>query len=166
MPRTTGAPARKDRKQKVLRTAKGYFGGRKNLYKTAKDAVEKGWEHAYRDRKKKKRNFRRLWIARINAAAREHELSYSRFMNGLKRSGVELDRKALADLAVRDPASLRGPGRHGQGRVGSGSLTARVPETHGAEAEIERPGEHPRPSGRLAFLQPSGRCGSVPPSVG
>ncbi len=103
MPRTTGAPARKQRKKKILRAAKGYFGGRKNLYRTAKDAVEKGWEHAYRDRKKKKRNFRRLWITRINAAAREHELSYSRFMNGLKRSGVDLDRKALADLAVRDP---------------------------------------------------------------
>ncbi len=103
MPRSTGAPARKKRKKKVLRSAKGYFGGRKNLYKTAKDAVEKGWEHAYRDRKKKKRDFRRLWIVRINAAARSHDLSYSVFMNGLKRSGIELDRKALADLAVRDP---------------------------------------------------------------
>ena len=89
MPRTNHAPASKKRKKKVLKAAKGYFGGRKNLYKTAKDAVERGWEHAYRDRKKKKRNFRRLWITRINAAAREHELSYSRFMNGLKRSGIE-----------------------------------------------------------------------------
>jgi large subunit ribosomal protein L20 len=106
MPRTTGTPARKDRKKKILREAKGYFGGRKKLYRTAKDAVEKGWEHAYRDRRKKKRNFRRLWIARINAAARENDLSYSRFMNGLKQSGVELDRKALADLAVRDPAAF------------------------------------------------------------
>ncbi len=106
MPRTTGAPARKQRKKKILKAAKGYFGGRKNLYRTAKDAVEKGWEHAYRDRKKKKRNFRRLWITRINAAAREHELSYSRFMNGLKRSGVDLDRKVLADLAVRDPQAF------------------------------------------------------------
>ncbi len=106
MPRTTGRPARKDRKKKVLKEAKGYFGGRKNLYRTAKDAVEKGWEHAYRDRKKKKRNFRRLWITRINAAARQHEISYSRFMNGLKESGVELDRKALADLAVRDPKAF------------------------------------------------------------
>jgi large subunit ribosomal protein L20 len=103
MPRATQAAARKKRKKKIFKAAKGYFGGRKNLYKTAKDAVEKGWEHAYRDRKKKKRNFRALWITRINAAAREHDLSYSRFMNGLKRSGVELDRKALADLAVRDP---------------------------------------------------------------
>ncbi len=106
MPRTTGTPARKDRKKKILKEAKGYFGGRKNLYRTAKDAVEKGWEHAYRDRKKKKRNFRRLWITRINAAARQHEISYSRFMNGLKESGIELDRKALADLAVRDPQAF------------------------------------------------------------
>lgn len=106
MPRTTGTPARKDRKKKILKEAKGYFGGRKKLYRTAKDAVEKGWEHAYRDRKKKKRNFRRLWITRINAAARQNELSYSRFMNGLKEAGVELDRKALADLAVRDPGAF------------------------------------------------------------
>ncbi len=106
MPRSKGAPARNHRKKKVFREAKGYFGGRKKLYRTAKDAVEKGWEHAYRDRKKKKRNFRRLWITRINAAARQHDLSYSRFMNGLKRSGVELDRKALADLAVRDPTAF------------------------------------------------------------
>ena len=108
MPRVTAAAARRKRKKKILKAAKGYFGGRKNLYKTAKDAVEKGWEHAYRDRKKKKRNFRSLWITRINAAAREHDLSYSRFMNGLKRSGVELDRKALADLAVRDPGAFAG----------------------------------------------------------
>lgn len=103
MPRSTHSVARNKRKKKVLRNAKGYFGGRKNLYKTAKDAVEKGWEHAYRDRRKKKRNFRRLWITRINAAARQNDLSYSRFMNGLRRAGVELDRKALADLAVRSP---------------------------------------------------------------
>ncbi|MYI06293.1 MAG: 50S ribosomal protein L20 [Gemmatimonadetes bacterium] len=103
MPRSTHSVARNKRKKKVLRHAKGYFGGRKNLYKTAKDAVEKGWEHAYRDRRKKKRNFRRLWITRINAAARQNDLSYSRFMNGLRRAGVELDRKALADLAVRSP---------------------------------------------------------------
>jgi len=106
MPRTTGAPARKDRKRKILDEAKGYFGGRKKLYRTAKDAVEKGWEHAYRDRKKKKRNFRRLWIARINAAAREHNLSYSRFIDGLSKSGIELDRRALADLALKDPVAF------------------------------------------------------------
>ena len=116
MPRSTGAPARKKRKKKILRAAKGYFGGRKNLYKTAKDAVEKGWEHAYRDRKKKKRDFRRLWIVRINAAARTHDMSYSVFMNGVKRAGIELDRKALADLAVRDPEAF-------------GAVAAQVKET-------------------------------------
>jgi large subunit ribosomal protein L20 len=103
MPRATSAVARNKRKKKIFKVAKGYFGGRKNLYKTAKDAVEKGWEHAYRDRKKKKRNFRRLWIARINAAVREHDMSYSVFINGCKEAGIELDRKALADLAVRNP---------------------------------------------------------------
>jgi large subunit ribosomal protein L20 len=106
MPRSTSAPARNKRKKKLFKVAKGYFGGRKNLYRTAKDAVEKGWEHAYRDRKKKKRNFRRLWIARINAATREHDMSYSRFINGLKEAGIELDRKALADLAVRNPEAF------------------------------------------------------------
>ncbi|HUG37930.1 MAG TPA: 50S ribosomal protein L20 [Candidatus Limnocylindrales bacterium] len=106
MPRSTSAVARNKRKKKIFKEAKGYFGGRKNLYRVAKDAVEKGWEHAYRDRKKKKRNFRQLWIARINAAVREHDLSYSRFINGLKEAGVELDRKALADLAVRNPEAF------------------------------------------------------------
>jgi|TARA_B110000196_G_scaffold310964_1_gene314340 large subunit ribosomal protein L20 len=106
MPRTTSAPARNKRKKKIFREAKGYFGGRKNLFRTAKDAVEKGWEYAYRDRKNKKRTFRRLWIARINAAARQNQLSYSVFMNGLKKSGIALNRKALADLAVRNPEAF------------------------------------------------------------
>ena len=106
MPRTTSAPARNKRKKKIFKEAKGYFGGRKNLFRTAKDAVEKGWVHAYRDRKNKKRTFRRLWITRINAAARQNEMSYSHFMNGLKKSGVELNRKALADLAVRNPEAF------------------------------------------------------------
>ncbi|MDZ7779614.1 MAG: 50S ribosomal protein L20 [Gemmatimonadota bacterium] len=106
MPRATSAVARNRKKKKIFKAAKGYFGGRKNLYRTAKDAVERGWQHAYRDRKKKKRTFRRLWIARINAAAREHDLSYSRFINGLKHAGIELDRKALADVAVRNPEAF------------------------------------------------------------
>ena len=106
MPRTKGAPPRNRRKKKIFREAKGYFGARKKLYRTAKDAVERGWEHAYRDRRKKKRTFRSLWITRINAAAREHDLSYSRFIFGLRRSGVELDRKALAEIAVKDPEAF------------------------------------------------------------
>ncbi len=106
MPRGTSAPARNKRKKKLLKVAKGYFGGRKKLYRTAKDAVEKGWEHAYRDRKKKKRNFRSLWITRINAAVRQHDLTYSRFIAGAKAAGIEMDRKAMADLAVRNPEAF------------------------------------------------------------
>jgi large subunit ribosomal protein L20 len=117
MPRTTGAPARKDRKKKVLKVAKGYFGGRKKLYRTAKDAVEKGWQHAYRDRKKKKRNFRSLWITRINAAARQNGISYSRMMDGLSKAGIELDRKALADLAVHDAAAFGALAEQAKGAI-------------------------------------------------
>lgn len=103
MPRVKTNVARLKRKRKILKNARGYFGGRKNLYKTAKEAVERGWRYAYRDRKNRKRDFRRLWIVRINAAARQHDLSYSRLMNGLKKAGVEINRKVLADLAIRDP---------------------------------------------------------------
>ena len=103
MPRATSAPRRHKKKKKLLQAAKGYFGGRKNLLRTVKDAVTRGWEHAYEDRRKKKRNFRSLWIARINAAVREHDITYSRFICGLKAAGVEMDRKAMADLAVRSP---------------------------------------------------------------
>ena len=103
MPRARSAPASRRRRKKILKAAKGYFGGRKNLLRTVKDAVTRGWEHAYEDRRKKKRNFRSLWITRINAAVREHDISYSRFISGLKAAGVEMDRKAMADLAVRNP---------------------------------------------------------------
>ncbi|MGH7458987.1 MAG: 50S ribosomal protein L20 [Longimicrobiaceae bacterium] len=102
MPRTKYSVARNRRKKRVLKQAKGYFGKRKNLYKTAKEAVERAQRYAYRDRKNRKRDFRRLWIVRINAAARQHDLSYSRLMDGLGKAGVEIDRKQLADLAVRD----------------------------------------------------------------
>ena len=89
-----------------MREAKGARGGRSKLYKSAKENVERGLRYAYRDRRQKKRDFRRLWIVRINAAARTHDLSYSRFMSGLKKAGVEINRKVLADLAVRDPAAF------------------------------------------------------------
>ena len=97
-----GFKARRRRK-KILKLAKGYRGGRSKLYRTAADAVDKALQYAYRDRRARKRDFRRLWIARINAAARLNNLSYSRLMNGLKRAGVEIDRKILAELAVSDP---------------------------------------------------------------
>jgi large subunit ribosomal protein L20 len=106
MPRVSTNVARLRRKRQILGAAKGYFGRRKNLYKTAKEAVERARRYAYRDRKNKKREFRRLWIIRINAAARLNELSYSRFMNGLKKAGIEIDRKVLADLAVREPQAF------------------------------------------------------------
>jgi len=102
MPRSTNNVAAKRRRKKYLRAAKGYVGGRSKLYRTARQAVEKGWLYAYRDRRTKKREIRKLWIIRINAAARMHELSYSRFISGLKKSNVEIDRKALAHLAFHD----------------------------------------------------------------
>ena len=106
MPRVKRGVAAKKRKNRILRKAKGYYGARSRLLKTAREAVEKGWRYAYRDRKQRKRQFRVLWIARINAAAREHGLSYSRFMFGLKEAGVEVDRKILAELAVTDPKAF------------------------------------------------------------
>jgi large subunit ribosomal protein L20 len=106
MARVKNNVARLKRKRKILGHAKGYFGRRKNLYKTAKEAVERAWRYSYRDRKNRKREFRRLWIIRINAAARQHEMSYSRFMNGLKLAGVEVNRKVLADLAITDPTAF------------------------------------------------------------
>ena len=100
-----GFKARRRRK-KVLKLAKGYRGGRSKLFRTATDAVDKALMYAYRDRRQRKRNFRRLWIARINAAARMNNLSYSKFMHGLKLAQVDLDRKVLADLAISDPAGF------------------------------------------------------------
>src|SRR5215204_7644874 len=102
MARTTGAVPRHRKKKKYFRAARGYFGGRSKLWRIAKNAVERGWVYSYRDRKQRKRMFRRLWITRINAAAREHGLSYSRFINGLRKAEVEVDRKVLADIAVLD----------------------------------------------------------------
>jgi large subunit ribosomal protein L20 len=106
MPRATSAVARHRKKKKYFRAARGYFGGRSKLWRIAKNAVERGWQYSYRDRKNRKREFRRLWIARINAAARQHDMSYSRFMNGLKLAGIEVNRKVLADLAVREPEAF------------------------------------------------------------
>ena len=103
MPRSSNNPQRTKRRKKILKEAKGYRGARGKLYIPAREAVEKGLTHAYRGRREKKRVFRKLWITRINAAAREHGLSYSRFIHGLKTADVEIDRKNLAELAVNDP---------------------------------------------------------------
>ncbi len=101
-----GFKARRRRK-KVLKLAKGYRGGRSKLFRTAADAVDKALMYAYRDRRTRKRDYRRLWIARINAGARMNDLSYSKFIHGLKLAGVELDRKVLAELATSDPSGFR-----------------------------------------------------------
>ncbi len=95
------------RHKKVLKQAKGYYGRRKNVYRAAVQAVEKAGEYAYRDRRRKKRNFRSLWIQRINAASRELGLTYGRFIDGLGKAGVEIDRKVLSDLAVREPEAFK-----------------------------------------------------------
>ena len=107
MPRSVNHVASKARRKRILKAAKGYWGRRSNVWTVAKNAVEKGWTYAYRDRKAKKRDFRKLWIQRINAGAREHGMSYSQFMGNLKKSNIELNRKVLADLAMNDPQAFK-----------------------------------------------------------
>ncbi len=106
MPRVKRGVTARKRRNRILNEAKGYYGARSKLFKTAREAVEKGWRYAYRDRKQRKRTFRALWITRINAAARENGLSYNRLINGLKQANVEVDRKILAQLAVTDPKAF------------------------------------------------------------
>lgn len=107
MPRSVNAVASRARRKKVLKQTKGYFGRRKNVYTVAKNTLEKGLQYAYRDRKTKKRNFRSLWIQRINAGVREHGMSYSEFMGKLHAKGLDLNRKVLADLAMNNPAAFK-----------------------------------------------------------
>ena len=106
MPKVKTSVASKRRKKKLLKQAKGYWGARSRLFRTAREAVDRAQVYAYRDRRNRKRTFRRLWIARINAAARLHGLSYSQLICGLSRADIEINRKILADLAVRDPAAF------------------------------------------------------------
>jgi len=106
MARVKGAVTTRARHRKVIKQAKGYFGTKSTNYKVAKQAVMKSLQYAYRDRKANKRNFRKIWITRINAAARINGMSYSKFMNGLKLSGIELNRKVLADMAINDPGGF------------------------------------------------------------
>ena len=107
MPRSVNSVAKRARRKKVLKQAKGYFGRRKNVWTVAKNAVDKAMLYAYRDRKAKKRNFRSLWIMRINAGARMHGMSYSQFMGAVKAAGIELNRKVLADLAMNHPEAFK-----------------------------------------------------------
>ena len=107
MPRSVNSVAKRARRKKILKQAKGYFGRRKNVWTVAKNAVEKGLQYAYRDRRIKKRNFRSLWIMRINAAARQNGLTYSELMNKLKLNKIEINRKVLADLAMNNPDQFK-----------------------------------------------------------
>ncbi len=107
MPRAVSGPVTRHRRKKVLKQAKGYRGAKSKLYKKAKETLERALKYAYRDRKTKKREFRKLWIIRINAAARADGLTYSKFMAGLKKANIELDRKMLAELAVNSPESFK-----------------------------------------------------------
>ena len=106
MARVKGAMHTRKRRKKILKLAKGYRGAKSKLFKTANQAVMKSLTYAYRDRKQKKRNFRQLWIARISAAARMNGISYSKFMNGLKKNGIEINRKMLSEIAVSDPVAF------------------------------------------------------------
>jgi len=106
MPRVKRGVASSRRRKRILKQAKGYTGARRRNFKVAREAVEKALRYAYRDRKQRKRQFKKLWIVRINAAVREHGISYSRFMDGLKKANIELDRKVLAQMAVEDPTAF------------------------------------------------------------
>lgn len=106
MPRVKRGVTKRRRHRRILNEAEGYFGTRSTLVKVARETVERAWRYAYRDRKQRKREFRSLWIARINAAARQHELSYSQLIHGLDKAGIEIDRKNLADIAAADPQAF------------------------------------------------------------
>jgi|SRR5690554_5188101 large subunit ribosomal protein L20 len=107
MPRSVNSVASRARRKKILKQTKGYYGARKNVYTIAKNALEKGLLYAYRDRKTKKRNFRSLWIQRINAGVRQYDMNYSQFMGALSKKEVKLNRKVLADLAMNDPEAFK-----------------------------------------------------------
>lgn len=114
MARVKGGPRAKARHKKIIKQAKGYYGRRKNCFRTAVQAVEKAGQYAYRDRRNKKRDFRALWIQRINAAARLHDMKYSTFMHGLKLCGIELDRKSLSEIAIHDAAGFAAMAKQAQ----------------------------------------------------
>lgn len=106
MPRVKGGPKTRQRRKKRLKLAKGQYGARSRLFRTATESVDKGQTYAYVGRRKRKRNFRNLWVARINAAVRQHGLTYSRFINALKKANILLDRKVLSEMAIKDPAGF------------------------------------------------------------
>jgi len=119
MPRVKRGTKRRAKRKKILERASGFYLTKSKLYRSAKESVERALKFAYSGRRQKKRQYRSLWIVRIGAAAREHGMSYSQFINGLKKSGMELDRKILADLAVKDPAAFKGLAEQAKGALGA-----------------------------------------------
>jgi len=119
MPRVKRGTKRRAKRKKILERASGFYLTKSKLYRSAKESVERALKFAYSGRRQKKRQYRSLWIVRIGAAAREHGMSYSQFINGLKKSGMELDRKILADLAVKDPAAFKGLAEQAKGSLGA-----------------------------------------------
>jgi len=126
MARVKGGPRAHARHKKVIKAAKGYYGRRKNCFRTAVQAVEKAGQYAYRDRRAKKRDFRKLWIQRINAAARLHDMTYSTFMHGLKLSGIELDRKSLSEIAIHDEKGFAAIAKQAQAALAKAPIHAPV----------------------------------------
>ncbi len=132
MTRVKGGTVSKNRRRKVLKEAKGYFGSKHRLYKTAQEQVFHSGAYAYRDRKANKRNFRKLWITRINAACREEGISYSKFMNGLSKAGIEINRKVLSEMAINDPAAFKN-----LVKISNDALEGKVVKTVKAEVKKE-----------------------------
>src|SRR4029078_10492090 len=126
MPRVRSNVARLKRKKQVMKAAGGAFGARSKLWKAAKENVERGWKYAYRDRKNKKRDFRKLWIIRINTGAHQHGMSYSVFMHGLKKAGIEIDRKILSDLAINDSEAFTALAEKARSALDAAELLARI----------------------------------------
>jgi len=118
MPRAVDGTRHLKRRKKILKQAKGYWGRRSKLYRTAKDAAAKALQYAYRDRKTKKRTFRALWITRISASCRENGISYSRFINGLQKTGIQINRKALSNMAIEDPKAFAEIVKQAKGKLG------------------------------------------------
>jgi large subunit ribosomal protein L20 len=124
MPRVKRGTVRRAKRKKLLKRAKGFYATKSKLYQAAQEAVDKALNYAFSGRRRKKRDFRRLWVVRINAAARQHGMTYGQFISGLKAAGVELDRKSLAELAVHHPAAFATVAKQAQRAVGSATVTA------------------------------------------
>jgi|SRR5690606_3254345 len=126
MPRVRNSPASRKRRKKVLKYAKGYYASKSKLFRYAKEAVQHAWQYAYRDRKKKKAEFRGLWIVRLNAACRANGISYSRFVEGLRAANIDLDRKVLSDLAIRDEVAFAAVVKQVQAALKAKAATAKA----------------------------------------